>query len=301
MTNRPHVDKIEILSPELLTNHRNLVNDLRELAQSLGLEFGWHYLLDLVWILTNLDNFHGQRILDAGAGTGVIQWYLAGQGVNVISVDRASRAALPTRFRQRYQVRGLRDNDLLGTRQLLASNFRKMSGLRGKLTAQARDVIGLAERRRSSGQVIIYNQDLANLIDINDNSIDAVVAVSALEHNTPDQLVLVIKELMRVLKPGGMLVATLGAARDSDWYHEASSGWCYTDSTLRNIFNLKQTAPSNYDEYDQLFKELYDCSELRQNLASFYYKSGDNGMPWGVWEPKYQPVGVLKIKQRDPI
>jgi hypothetical protein len=36
---------------------------------------------------------------------------------------------------------------------------------------------------------------------------------------------------------------------------------------------------------------------LRDNLASFYGRSGENGMPWGVWDPRYQPVGVCKVKR----
>jgi SAM-dependent methyltransferase len=61
--------------------------------------------------------------------------------------------------------------------------------------------------------VIIYNQDLQSLADVPTASLDAIVAISALEHNTPEGLVCVVAELMRVLKPGGALLATLGAAR----------------------------------------------------------------------------------------
>ena len=28
------------------------------------------------------------------------------------------------------------------------------------------------------------------------------------------------------------------------------------------------------------------------DLADFYFRSGDNGMPWGNWDPQYMPVGV---------
>jgi len=73
-------DQIEILSVELLDQHRSTVLALRRLARSLGLEFGWHYLLDLTWIISLLGPVKGKRILDAGAGTGVLQWYLAEQG-----------------------------------------------------------------------------------------------------------------------------------------------------------------------------------------------------------------------------
>ena len=102
---------------------------------------------------------------------------------------------------------------------------------------------------------------------------------------------------MRVLKPGGVLLATLTAAQDRDFWHDASSGMCYTDSSFRRIFNLPLNAPSNYPRYDELFTALYNCADLRDHLASFYYKSDKNGMPWGKWDPQYQPVGVCKFKR----
>jgi len=143
---------------------------------------------------------------------------------------------------------------------------------------------------------VIYNQDLKTLTHIEDSSIDAVVAVSALEHNTPDGLREVVKELIRVLKPGGKLLATLGAAKDEDWFHEPSKGWNYTEATMRDIFELDKTISTNYAQHDQLLAVLRDCAELRDNLAGFYKRSGDNGMPWGKWDPQYVPVGVCKVK-----
>jgi len=147
--------------------------------------------------------------------------------------------------------------------------------------------------------VTIYNQDLVNMSDIPDTSLDAVVSISALEHNEPYILRSVVKELLRVTKPGGKLVATLAAAKEQDWFHEPSKGWCYTEDTLRDIFDLPADCPSNYDRYDKLLEILRDCAELRDNLAHSYFKSGDNGMPWGIWDPKYQPVGLVKVKRYD--
>ncbi len=289
-------EKIEILSVQLLDQHRSTVTTLKKLARPLGLEFGWHYLLDLTWIIHELGSIQGKRIMDAGAGTGILQWYLADQGAEVISVDRMSRAHLPLRFRSRFRTQGLRDEDLATSYRAFMYAWRGSSKLRVKITSQARDLSKLARTRQSPGQIWIYNQDLTHMPEIKDNSIDAVVAISALEHNSPEDLKLVIAELMRVLKPGGVLLSTLGAARDQDWYHEPSRGWCYTDQSLIRMFNLPPDTPSNYDQYDQLFIELQNCAELRNNLAKFYFQSGDNGMPWGRWEPRYQTVGVCKIK-----
>jgi len=215
----------------------------------------------------------------------------------VISVDRSSRASLPLRFRTRFRVRGLRSQDLLPSGRIFRDNFTRQGNWTIRMANQARDVIGLAHFPGGPGQVLVYNQDLAALSDIASDSLDAVVAVSALEHNPPENLENVVAELMRVLKPEGALLATLTAASDQDWWHEASSGWCYTDASLRRIFALPADLASNYDRYDQLFSALYDCAELRDGLAGFYFRSGANGMPWGKWDPKYQPVGVCKIKK----
>ncbi len=300
--NNSDADIIEILPVSLLDEHRLLVNELKQTAQSFGLEFGWHYLLDLAWILNQLGNLEGKQIMDAGAGTGIIQWYMALKGAEVISVDRNSRAGLPMRFRAHIRVEGLRKEDLQAPQSSIyptaSANNQPFSPRRilRQLKNFAKNQIDQQRKPESLGKVRIYNQDLSHLLDIPDNSLDAVVAVSSLEHNTPEGLAQVVQELQRVIKPGGVLLATLGAAKEQDWFHQASQGWCYTDSSLRKLFNMPVSTPSNYSAYDELMSDIRNCSELHDNLASFYFKSGDNGMPWGLWDPQYPPVGIRKVK-----
>jgi SAM-dependent methyltransferase len=292
-------EKIEILSVELLNRHRPLVTALRSLANALHIGLGWHYLLDMSWILANLGEARGKTILDAGAGTGLLQWYLAEQGARVLSVDRVSRAQLPWRFRARYHVRGLRPQDLHSPLAVMRENVAAARGI-GKIKAALRGIAAwlLATfPRPRRGEVILYNQDLSAMADLPDESMDAVISVSALEHNSPSGLEQVVNELWRVLKPGGILLATLGAASQADWFHEPSQGWCYTEQTLRRLFRLPDSVPSNYHRYDEYFAALCACAELRDNLADFYFRSGNNGMPWGKWDPQYQPVGIKKIKE----
>lgn len=284
------MNKIEILSVEILEQQRALIYELRALAAMLGQEFGWHYLLDLAWIISQLGEVHGKIIMDAGAGVGVMQWYLAEHGATVLSVDRGSRASLPLKFRARYRVSGLRAQDLQPAFKVAWHNLSRLQV--GVLARSAQ----LALRGKAPGAVTLYHQDLRTLSDVASDSLDAVVAVSALEHNTPENLKIVSAELTRVLKPGGKLLATLGAARDSDWFHKPSQGWCYTAASLRAAFGLPADTPDNYARHDELLAALRTCAELRDNLAGFYSKSGENGMPWGRWDPQYQPVGVLKTK-----
>lgn len=289
-------DKIEILPVSLLDQYQDLVCNLKKLASCLRLEFGWHYLLDLTWIISLLDISKNLQITDAGAGTGILQWYLAEQGVSVLSVDRESRANLPLRFRFRYSVRGKNKEDLEPIYKTILHQAGDQ-GLLRSLAGTAREILDVKPGSQNSGKVMIYNRDLVDLVDVPSCSQDAVVAVSSLEHNSPQALQEVIKELMRVIKPGGVLLATLGAARDEDWFHEPSKGWCYSDVTLKRIFNLSQAVSTNYEQFDELFSALHNCGELRDNLASFYSNSGDNGMPWGIWNPEYQPVGICKVKR----
>lgn len=297
----PSPEKIEILSVDLLEQNRPLVDELRRLAASLNLEFGWHYLLDLCWIINQLGEVHGKTVMDAGAGVGTLQWYLASHGARVTSVDRENRAYLPGRLRRRFNVRGLRQgasSDLSGWSQALSANLKKAPGFKGRLAFLAREATSWLKPGAVAGEVQIYTQDLGNLRDIPDGSLDAVASLSAFEHNPPESVSAVVHELLRVLKPGGLLVATLGAAKEADWFHTPSRGWCYTEASLRRIFDLQADVPSNYADYDALFIDLRDNEELRDNLASFYFRSGDNGMPWGIWDPQYQSVGVCKQKRR---
>jgi SAM-dependent methyltransferase len=150
--------------------------------------------------------------------------------------------------------------------------------------------------REARGTVVLRRADLSRLSDLPDASFDAVVSVSALEHNAPDVLPRVVEELLRVLRPGGRLLATLSAARDRDWFHEPSQGWCYTEATLRRAFGIGPETPSNYEGFDELFAALRASRELKARLSWYYARSGRNGMPWRRWDPKYQPVGVCRLK-----
>ncbi len=293
-------EKIELLPVDLLDQNRDLVIELRKLAASLGLDFGWHYLLDLTWTIRQLGPVENRRILDAGAGTGILQWYLAEHGAQVVSVDRSSRSLLPVRFRHRYNCQGLRPGDLEPILKVFKNDLsgRTATDWPGRISRLSKDISGLFVPPSGPGKVWIYNQDLTELSDLPDNSFEAVVSISALEHNPPENLPSVVKELCRVLKPGGLLVATLTASAKEDRWHAPSAGWCYSSESLQRLFGLAPETPHNYAEYDRLLMEIKNCAELRDHLAGFYFKSDQNGMPWGIWDPQYLPVGLCKIADK---
>ena len=84
-------DSIELLSESLIDQHRDLALEVLAASSRLGLALGWHYVLDLIWLLRDLDLPPGATVLDAGAGWGLAQFLFADRGLRVISVDMSAR------------------------------------------------------------------------------------------------------------------------------------------------------------------------------------------------------------------
>jgi SAM-dependent methyltransferase len=302
---KPHIslgvsssERLEILPVSLLESEAERVAEFLSLSRTLRVPLGWHYLLDLAWAAEALHSLikPGTVFLDAGAGTGLMQWWLADHGVEVISVDR-----MPRRFARQLHAWAPIVDFRSGNTSARRDALRNLVTILGQrpvrhLVAAIRDLFWGYPAPADRARVRTLEANLLDLSEVPTGSVDAVVSISSLEHNSPEALGRIVTELMRILRPGGRIVATLGAAKEQDWYHEPSSGWCYTESSLRRAFDLGEDAFSNYKDYDALFEALRDCCYLRDNLSDFYFHSGNNGMPWGKWEPLYQSVGVIKVK-----
>jgi SAM-dependent methyltransferase len=296
-------DKIEIIPCQTLIDSLSLKLEIEQTANYLGISYGWHYLLDFVWGANQLQKItNGQKILDAGASLGVMQWWLAKQGATVISVDLEDRKRIDPKLKAWCPIQGLRPSDyddFVFNDFLPSKNPRKWHKYPSKLSyAVITQLRKLAKHpNKKIGKVYFYQQNIADMIDLEDNSIDAIISISALEHNSLTDLQKCVKELTRVCKVGGAIIATVGAAKETDWYHEPSQGWCFSEKTLVEIFNLEEGYTSNYEKYYQLMCELRNNSELKAKIPSEYFQSGNNGLPWGIWDPKYLPVGIVKVKR----
>jgi len=295
-------NKIELISVNILNNHRPLVNQLNDLNKTLALSSGWHYPMDWTWVISQLGDVAGKNILDAGAGIGLLQWFLAQQGAKVISVDRSDRTCIPFHLLKRFNVEGLKDGDKpLSLNEILQFQNRK-SKLTRKIKTLIRGSIGEVRSRKHlknspTGSVTFYNQDLKSLSSIPNNSMDYVVSISALEHNKNiDNVKEIILELKRVLTPGGLMLVTLPATNESDWFFQPAFSWCFTVNTLKYIFDLQNDTNTNFNQYELLFNQLKNSTELRKNISLRYYYSPNSGMPWGIWNPQYMPVGILITK-----
>lgn len=311
-------DEIEIISNDLFKQAPGDIATVDYLGKLFEIAIGWHYPLDFVWIYNKVKDLpKNSVILDAGAARGLMQFILAYNGYDVISVDFMKRTP-PAHITGIIRINEMDDDDVADHEYLkrlqkaygsLATGKAVEKGLSERLKAERFFIKTFLFKRdnylkeyllsrtgiRKKGTITYYRADFTNMKRIPDASVDCVVSVSALEHNDNEGFRKAVREFDRILKPGGRMAITTSAAKE-DYYHKQSMGWCYGEKTLAWLFGLKEGYLSNYDKYDELMDKLKSSRELESRLADFYKKSGDNGMPWGKWDPKYQPVGVLKFK-----
>ncbi|MDO9566765.1 MAG: class I SAM-dependent methyltransferase [Candidatus Desulfaltia sp.] len=155
---------------------------------------------------------------------------------------------------------------------------------------QWRRVNKLATTR--TGHIKWLKGNLCNLPEVADNTFDAVVSLSAIEHIPSEDLKTAFKEIKRVVKPNACwAVTTSGTEKSETWFHEPSQGNCFSSNDIGDTFGAIPKGEQNPIEILQKYR---NNSYLKENLAKFYFKSGRYGMPWGKWDPKYIPVGIFK-------
>lgn len=325
MTPETIQDKIEILSLDLFETHREETEIISLFHKYFGHALGWHYYLDIAWIIKHVKSLpKGSLLLDAGAGSGLLQFILAELGYNIISADFADRN-LSQKYINRYSGiiyylnsrKKIFDNPYVRhLKKLYAGSDR--FGISGfvpfKKKEKRTDIMSLIEKYRfnyedgpfcvlegektcNCGRIFMYKCDLREMPLLPDDLVDGVVSVSALEHNDHADFEKCMDEILRITKTSGQLFITVSASLSEDWFHEPSKGWCYSEASLIKLFRLNENVTSNFSRKNELFDELRrEGNELHKNLDPVYYKSGDNGMPWGIWDPKYQAVGIHRIK-----
>ena len=309
MRNKPQ-DCIELLGIDLLEKYSSIVREIDHMRKALGRGLGWHYVLDITWILKNLsqlDLAKGATILDAGAGIGLLQFILAERGHNVISVDFSNRKKprglsliYPIedmggrRFNHKY-IKHL-ENSQVRSRSLFGKVVKKLSRIPMFVftlsIAWLETVLGM----RYPGTIKFYRADMRQM-DIEESSVDAIVSVSAIEHMEKDTVAQAVREFERVLKPGRAMICTTSAAKERDWFHQPSKGWCFSEDTLKSIFSLNNGCTTNWSLYSVIMEQIRQSIELQKRMSPNYRKSGNNGMPWGKWDPRYLPVGVIVTKK----
>lgn len=311
------ITTLELLQPALLKD-KAVLRDVDWWLSVMGRPNGWHYDLDIAWILAKLKaaNVHpGQTVLDAGAGLGVMQYVLASRGYNVISLDFARRA-LPSRARgifdikvkeggaftytHEYMKHMIFDGSSCGEAALQYGVLRKAGDWRNWpfYLSRAREIVqgtiaNAIEKTKDHGTfgVIEFQRASFHDIPLSSGSCDAAVSVSAIEHADKKLLPDVVKELSRVVKAGGPVLLTTSATdTNHDVFHEPTQGWCFSPDTLASLFDTRV----DFSGFSRTERDLLKDPLLWSRMHESYRRRGGLGLfpSRAISRLPYLPVGI---------
>ncbi len=277
---------------------------------------GWHYIIDLTWIYSQAIRWPvGLRVLDAGGGRGPAQVMLAEMGFDVTNIDLVHTQP-DYIFNKRYGTKRNKLTSYVETRYVqhilnfgryrqLLKNAKKAvfeSALLRNSTYSKyenrheswRGNNGL--KNRKVGKIDWLAGNLCEVPEIKTGSFDAVMSLSSLEHIPQEILPNALAEIDRMVKPNGFWAVTTSATdQKKTWYHQQSMGYCFSSGDIASIFGAEA---ANFDKPLDILLKYQNSRYLKDNLAPHYRLSGNNGMPWGKWNPLYLPVGIADDSDR---
>lgn len=310
-------NEIKLLDASLLDDRKKL-KEISYWLKVMNRPNGWHYDLDQIWILNELEKsgiLPGSTVLDAGAGQGMTQYLLAARGYNVISLDFSPRTK-PVRSLVIFNIMGEGDSDINYQHpymKFISYGVNSSSSLAGRLKLASLKKIPLLPKRiishafsalfylyeRFAGShesygTITYLRAPFHEVPLASESVDAVISISAIEHADISLFHENINELTRVLKPGSPLLLTTSATTsDENIYHEKSSGWCFSLSTLKTFF------PSCVVKFDaaSCARSLMESAIFMDRLDPYYYQDkGAFCYKKRIVALPYLPVAVKIVK-----
>lgn len=319
-------EKLELLNIGLLGDKEKLKSIDRWL-KVMNWSNGWHYDLDIIWILRQIDELglpQGSTIIDAGAGLGITQFILAERGYNVLSLDFADRK-IPVFAKKIFNIevvnRSLGEfrHEYMefinyGRKNRQPANLHRFIGILKKvfdlqrfglnaylLRHYFKQIFNLAyaceilRDHRRFGK-ITFLRGTFNNIPLADNFADALISISAFEHNTYEDMPASIAEFRRVVKNNSPLIITTSASEKQDWYFKPPMAWNFSQETLASWFGIPEG--NIIFNYREVFSGIVNSSLLRKRIPLSYKLSKDNGLPYAKLEDaQYIPVGIVKIKK----
>lgn len=147
------------------------------------IEAGKH--LEYPWAVISGDFSDQMKVLDAGCGRGILQYYLARMGCQMSACD----------------IDGFRSKKFLKIHRFLHEL---------RLTCMPDLSSRLKKNARYFGVDVDYHIESIQNISWEDNFFDRVYSISVLEHVQPlSEQRVALRQLARVLKPGGLMLLTL--------------------------------------------------------------------------------------------
>jgi hypothetical protein len=283
--------EIQLLDASLLADEKTL-DELSYWFRVMNKPNGWHYDLDHIWILSELEKAAikpGATIVDAGAGQGILQYLLASRGYNVISLDFSPRT-IPQRTLGIFSI----DGDGLTPIHYDHSYMRVIDYGGGKNSSLWKNVsmarvkkIPLYIGRNIRSRIywlkerffvnhekyghITYVRAPFHETTLGDAIADAVVSVSAIEHADISLFRENIDSLARLLKPGSPMLLTTSAIKDEkSSYNETVAGWCFSRN---DIAELLPHCRIEFNE-DACENSLLNSPEFISRIDPYYFQKG---------------------------
>ncbi|MFC1729044.1 class I SAM-dependent methyltransferase [candidate division KSB1 bacterium] len=138
---------------------------------------------DNPWAISHAGLISGMQVLDCGSGRGVLQFYLASKGVDVYSIDiHHNRSKSVVRLR----------------------NFLRKFGVSYTIDPA---VVHKRLNRKYKVQVK-FRQESAASLSFEPDFFDRIFSISVIEHMNDQTIQTSMREMERVLRPGGLLLLT---------------------------------------------------------------------------------------------
>lgn len=312
-----NIISFNILSPKSLFSFKNYLNEIRYWGRVLNRPNGWHYDLDIIWILNKLNEYKikpGDWILDAGAGQGLLQFFLAAKGYNIISYDYSARKILyraknifnisykhdQTNYKHDYMshIKYAPDNknvfDLViylkncGLKLFLKNIFRWFRGYFYFIY----EIIFV--NKSNYGKIIMFRGSFQEISKFNFN-VQAIVSLSAIEHCNKEEIPSCLDELFTKLQNGPMLITTSVHSDREDKYEDYFQSWTFGIKSLLNFFNIKVDPKAINLAKDQINKNRILWKRLDSSYferkQSYFKKIGKINVP-------YIPIGISYFKKK---
>jgi len=159
------------------------------------------------------------------------------------------------------------------------------------------NVISLSKKIKFKANYIADKIDALNLPFPN-NYFDAVLSISVIEHINDEGDSLAMKEIWRVLKPGGKLILTFPVKkvyateyRDKDEYNlnvEKKSGK-YFFQRIYDEQKIEERLLSSINNYEIISKKVFGVTE-----KNFYSNYKERWMKYSYWETVKDPYYISK-------
>jgi hypothetical protein len=107
-----------------------------------------------------------------------------------------------------------------------------------------------------------YFQDFRDLVEIEANSVDVIFWLSSIEHNPVDKIKELFDKSVRLLRNGGILLATMAIGKETSWFVPSGKTILSLDDAeklfgLCNIYNNYEEIHHKYRQNILFLKERY--------------------------------------------